>query len=409
MRDARRVMSKLRRTMGKGLCAAGVAGIFLAGCASAPANLRPTTTPTQITDIPRLRAENGHILTPTAEATPLRDTPLPATVAPTAIATAVPTPAHDPTFTQLTTGDCCVQPFFSPDGARVLYIDKPSPSATTGLWSVPISQPLAAPELYSARVGPFNADMTYNAFLQNGRTVVERAKDGKQWVIDNGGRRVLFSPDGARLAWTVAEDSGNFDVRRGDIYLAGIDGSAPRQVATLFGGGVQAWLSDSTHMLVSGKAARDNVTSTLSILSLADGSLRKLIDAERPRSIVLSPGDRYIAYYIGQARDETQNGMYVLDITQPKPQPQRVDFFGSYQWCSPTRLYYVPLKLASAGNELWRYDATTGQSTQIIVASAASPFKIGNGDWNVSRDGRQIVYFNGRDHTIWLATLPDAC
>jgi len=302
-----------------------------------------------------------------------------------------------------------VQPFFSPDGSRVLYIDKPSPSATTGLWSVPISQPLAAPELYSTRVGPFSADMAYNAFLQSGRTIVERTKDAQQWVIDNGGRRVVFSPDGAHLAWTVAEDAGNFDVRRGDVFLAGIDGSNARQVATLYGGGIQAWFSDSAHMLVGGKAKRDDVTSTLSILSLADGSLRKLIDAERPRSILLSPGDRYIAYYISQAHDETQNGMYVLDITQAQPQPRRVDFFGAYRWCSPTRLHYVPLKMSAQANELWVYDADTGQSTQIIAASADSPFKIGNGDWDISADGRRIVYFSSRDHNIWLATLPDAC
>jgi hypothetical protein len=386
-----------------------VVGMMLAGCS--PAQVSPTAplqrpavvaTPTQITNIPNLRAESGHILTPTAESAPLVATAI-------TTATTMSIAAPEPVFTQLTTGGCCVQPFFSPDNTRVLYIDKPSPSATTGLWSVPISQPLVAPELYSARIGPFNADMTYNTFLQSGRTVVERTKDAKQWVIDNGGRRVLFSPDGAHLAWTVAEDSGNFDVRRGDVFLAGIDGSDPRKVATLFGGGVQAWLSDSTHMLVGGKAKRDDVTSTLSILSLADGSLRRLINAERPRSIALAPGDRYIAYYISQARDETQNGMYVLDIAATQAQPQRADFFGAYRWCSPTRLYYVPLKMGSASNELWRYDATTGQSTQIIAASADSPFKIGNGDWDVSKDGRQIVYFNGRDHNIWLATLPDAC
>lgn len=70
---------------------------------------------------------------------------------------------------------------------------------------------------------------------------------------------------------------------------------------------------------------------------------------------------------------------------------------------------HLPLKMYAAGNELWRFDAATGQSSQIIAAGADSPFKIGNGDWDISADGRHIVYFNSRDHNIWLATLPEEC
>ena len=393
------------------MCAAGLA---LSGCAPAATPVLPhvSATPTNIGDIPNLRAENGHILTPTIEptygGTTAASTPSPATATETVSVTDTePVTVLEPIYAQMTKGGCCVQPFFSADDSRVLYIDKPSPSAVTGLWSVPISQPLTAPELFSKRLGPFNAAMTYNVFLQSGRTVVERARDGQQWVIDDGGRRVVFSPDDTQLAWTVAEDSGNFDVRRGDIYIAGIDGSNPHKVATLYGGGIQAWLSDATHMLVSGKANRTDVTSTLSILNLADGSLRRLLDVERTRGFTLAPGGRYVAYAISQARDAAQDGMFVLDLTTART--QRAGFFGAYHWCSPTRLYYVPIKLSAPSNELWRYDVTTGQSTQIIETGADSPFKIGNGDWDVSNDGHRILYFSGRDHNIWLVTLPDAC
>lgn len=309
----------------------------------------------------------------------------------------------------MTRDGCCVQPYFSPDGSQVLYLDRPATDAPTGLYAVPVDQPLAQPELFTQRLGPFNRDMSLNAFLEGGRTVVERMSDGAQWPINNGGRRVLFAPDGAHIAWMVDEEVGNFDVRRSDIWLANVDGTSARRMATLYGGGVQAWLSDSAHMLVSGKANRADVTSTLSILTLADGSLRKLIDVERPRSILLSPDDRHIAYYVGQARDAAQNGMYTLDIAAEGATPQRQSFFGAYRWCSPTRLYYIPLNLSSPGNELWRLDVTDGQATQLIAATEDSPFKIGNGDWDVTRDGRRIVYLNARDRNIWLVTLPEAC
>jgi Tol biopolymer transport system component len=272
-----------------------------------------------------------------------------------------------------------------------------------------VTQPLATPVLFTQRLGPFSADMALNAFLDNGRTIVERASDGAQWTIDNGGRRVLFAPDGQHIAWVAAEQTGNFDVRRDDIWLANVDGSNARRVATVYGGGVQGWFGDSARMLIGGKANRDDVTSTLSILTLADGSVRKLIDAERPRSILLSPDDKHIVYYVSQARDMAQDGMYLLDVSQEGATPQRLDFFGAFRWCSPTRLYYVPMQVDAPSNELWRFDMTTNQASVIITASADSQFKISNGNWNISPDDKHIIYVSALDHNIWLVTLPDAC
>ncbi len=375
---------------------------LLAGCTPLPA--RPPATTTRVAPLtarPTVIVLEGHILTPTPMPTlPPQPTPSP-----------LPTVEPAPTFTRMTAGGCCVQPFFSPDGSRILYVDKPAPADRTGLWSVPISQPLAAPQFYNARLGLFSNDMAYNEFLVNGQTIVERASDGKQWTIDNGGRRVLFSPDDRRIAWSVGEDAGNFDVRRSIIWVADIDGSAAHPVATLYGGGLQAWFNDSTRLLVSGKMQRDDITSTLGILNVDNGaaSMRKLADVARLRSILLSPDDRYLVYYISQAQDEALDGMWLLDLTQPAPRPQRLDFFGAYQWCGPGSLYYIPLQMGAASNELWRYDVTTGQSTRLIAASADSPFKVGNGDWDVTAGGRYIVYFNARDHNIWLAALPEGC
>jgi len=137
--------------------------------------------------------------------------------------------------------------------------------------------------------------------------------------------------------------------------------------------------------------------------------MEKLIDVERSRSMQLSPDDRYIAYYVSQALDESQDGMYVLDLTRSPVQPQRVDFFGAYRWCSPTRLLYVPLQPGAPSQSLWRFDLTTMQSTPVITAAADSPFHVSNGDWALSPDGAHVIYVNARDHNLWLITLPQAC
>ncbi len=325
-----------------------------------------------------------------------------------------------PKFDQLTTGGCCVQPFFSPDGSHVLYLDKPAPNAPVGLWAVTVTQPLATPMFYSSRLGPFSADLSLNAFLQNGQTIVERASDGARWAIDNGGRRVIFSPDDTHIAWNVSEESGNFDVRQDDIYVANVDGTGARKVLTLYGGGVQGWFHDSSRMLLGGKASRYDLTPTLSILSLAGDNLTKLIDVERARDIQISPDDHYLAYYVAQARDEAQDGMFVLDLTRTPYQPQRVDFFGAYRWCSAqshasTRLLYVPMQPGAPSQSLWRFDVKTLRSSPVITPSAAgeaassSLFHISDGDWDLSPDGMHLIYVNTVDHNIWLITLPQAC
>jgi Tol biopolymer transport system component len=309
-------------------------------------------------------------------------------------------------FTQLTTSGCCVQPFFSPDGRRVLYLDKPAADKPVGLWAIATDKSLSQPELFTERLGPFSRDLSLALDLQNGRTVVERLSDGARWTINNGGRSVSFSPDATRIAWTVQQESGGFDARRSDIYVANVDGSGMKRVLTRFGGGTLGWLPDSKHILVGGKANRADETAMLGVLDLDAGQVRDLVPVERLRSALLSPDGKKLVYYVAQARDGSQNGMYLLDLTQTSPIPQRLNFFGAFRWRDGNRLLYIPLQPGAPSNELWQLDATTGKAEQIIAASAGSPFKITNGDWDVSRDGAKLLFLSARDRNIWLASLP---
>lgn len=265
---------------------------------------------------------------------------------------------------------------------------------------------MSEPQLVAEKLGPFSRDMVYAADLVRGQTVIERLSDAQQWTINNGGRQVSFSPDGKRIAWTVQQEAGGFDVRRSDVWLANIDGTQRKQIAMRYGGGIMAWLPDSQHVLLSGKVNRNDDLSTLSVLSLADGSIRDIMQYERMRSPLLSPNGRWLAYLIAQARDASQDGMFMLDLEAPAAQPKKLDFFGAYRWRDGNRLLFVPIKAGAPSNELWQIDAGTLASTQIIPAGAESPFKIGNGDWDVSPDGTRLVYLNARDRNIWLAQLP---
>lgn len=315
-------------------------------------------------------------------------------------------PQASPSFVQLTRGGCCVQPFFSPDGRRVLFLDKPDPAAPVGIWSVAVDAPLSPPTLFTEHLGPFSRDLSLALDLQNGRTVIERLSDGARWMINNGGRAIAFSPDAVRIVWMVAQESGGFDVRRVEIYVANVDGSEARRVATRFGGGPLGWLPDSQRLLIGGRANRNDPLPTLSILNVDTGAMRDLVAVDRLRGASLSPDGRRLAYFVAQARDASQNGMYLLDLAQAPPAPQRLDFFGAFRWRDAGRLLYIPLRPGAPSDELWQLDVTTGRSERLIAADAGSPFKIANGDWDVARDGSKIVFLSARDRNLWLAALP---
>ncbi len=387
----------------------GVMGLVLAACANA--------TPTPST--PSAGQAKAPSTPTAASATPVPTVPVTIVAPLSTVASTIenpkseivntPVPQPTVTFSQLTTGECCVQPFLSPDGERVLFIDKPSADAPTGVWAVGVnaSSTPGQPQLFSENLGPFSRNLAFAVNLDaGGRTVIRQLGDGATFNINNGGRPVSFSPDTTRIAWTVQDEVGGFDVRRSQLWIANIDGTDARQVATRIGGGVLAWLPDSRSMLIGGKANRADQTATLSILRLDDGSVRDLIPIERLRSGVLSPDGRWLMYFVGQARDSSLDGTYLLDLNAASPQPQRMDFFGAYRWRDATRVLYIPLDPGAPSNELWQLDVTTMEQTRLIAADATSPFKIANGDWDVARDGSKLIFLSARDRNIWLATLP---
>ena len=319
-----------------------------------------------------------------------------------------PARAESVRFAQLTRSGCCVQPFFSNDGARVLFLDRPAQSLPVGIYGVRVDQPLAVPQLVTERLGPFSRDLQYSASLQNGRTVVERGgAEPARWVIDNDGRSVSFGPNNARIVWSVnSTNAGNFDRRRTDVWTAAVDGSGARKVVTRYGGGVAAWMPDGERVLLAGRLKPTDALSTVSVLDLRDGTSKDLFTVDRWRAALLSPDGRRLVYYVAGAREPGKGGTFVVDLNAPTPTPQRLEFFGAYRWRDAARLLYVPLAPGAPSNELWQYDATTGRSEQLIAASPDSPFRIANGDWDVSPDGRRLVYMNARDRALWLADVP---
>jgi hypothetical protein len=308
--------------------------------------------------------------------------------------------AFVPTLVQLTQPGCCVFPFWSSDGQMVLFIDKPQPTAKTGIYGVPITG--GEPE-FLWQIGAPSPDGRYRVLLNpDGETVVEPVDSDVQWIIPNGGLNVSISPQSIRLAWSETPRSGNFDKRRATIFIADIDGSNPKEVITVFGGGIAGWLDDD-HVLLTGKDQPNDEDVQLFGLNVHDGERTPITSNERIRSVEVSPGGDWIFYTITLDPDDPdQEGLWI--VKRDGSQPYKVQVFGGARWRDSSHLLIIPIELNVPSHTIWEFDAETGQA-YALTDPALTPFRIANGDWSVSPGGDYIVFY-GEDEALWLLSLP---
>jgi hypothetical protein len=326
--------------------------------------------------------------TPLATYTPIpSNTPPPSTTA---------TPA--PVLRRLTTGGCCVEPFFSPDGERILFIDKPNADAPTGLWYTDREANL--PQFYTDKLGVFSADLSLRAFPQNGTTIVERLADGTRWTIPNSGRPVSFSPDGTQLAWTGGQSGPPFDTALREIWLSNIDGSQARQLIRLYGGGFAGWLADG-NILVSGRVEFNGSDGLWTVTT--DGIAANLVESERIRSESISPGGSWVIYQQLFSADPGNNGIFAVKTDGSRR--FQIPLFGAYRWRDDSRLLLIPLEMDATDHRVIQINLEDG-SQCTITDPLATGFKVANGDWTVSPGGNAIAFVSAEDHNIWMMTIP---
>lgn len=307
--------------------------------------------------------------------------------------------------TRLTTGGCCTQPFWSSDGRQVRYIDRPQ-GGKLGVYGVDVGETGAAPELFSERVedsrivGPYRIETTRNS------TTLVRLSDGKAFKVPAQGRNVQFSQDFKRIAWSISNDDASPERQVAAIWVANVDGTNAKRVATLRRGGVGGWISND-ELLVNGQENRNGVEQVLWALTVADGKLREIARADRLRSALLSPTGRWVAYYTTFDKDGG-NGLWLADTKGGKPRALPAEAFGAYQWrpgASNDRLVIVPFLPNARQHEFWQVNPDSLAMTQLTKAEQ-TPLKIANGDWRVSPDGRHVAYVENSDRNIWVVELP---
>lgn len=302
-------------------------------------------------------------------------------------------PARQTTgFRRLTTGGCCVGPVWGPDSQTVLFLDKPTPQSPAAFYGVSASQPEAPKPLLP--VAYFSPDFAY-ALLPGTPSLIQRLGDGRQWRVDTQGSSVVWGPGNQQIAWNVTATQGNFDQRTTRVFVGALGGS-PRQVLTLYGGGVQSWLNANT-LLVSGKNAPSEALRRLETLDLRSGKRTLLAQANGMRGITASPDGRWVAYYV--AFDTPgRNGMFL----QAQDGTRRtLEWFGSYRWRDSNRLVYISLTPGVRRHTLMEYSLSSQTSRSLLELP-----KVSYDQWQVSPDGSRVVFLGAADRNLYVAELP---
>jgi len=363
---------------------------------AAPPPVVYTLSAPEITVTPPVLPASGEASPPPSQ-TPVIT---PASTEPGTIAS--PTPSAPP-IVQLTSGGCCVQPFFSPDGAQVLFLDKPAPDAPSGFWGVFISG--GEPVFWTDRLGIYARDGSLRAFPEAGNTIVERLADGQRWRIQSYGRPVSFSPDNQWVAWTTGNAGPPFGANLRNVWVSRVDGTEAHKVVDLINGGFSGWLPGG-RILISGSLGSGDEDQAFWAYTLADGSSFEVARGPRLRNGTLSPGSSWLAYTVTFSGDPAQDGLWLANVASGER--YRSDLFGSFRWRDDAHLLVVPLDLevlqTTGSHVLFQITAADGVTVP-LTDPQHSPFKIANGDWTVSPDGSKLAFVSAADNNIWLMEL----
>lgn len=386
-----------------------LAGVLGAACntSSAATQANSTATPVATPLVPTMAAPSA-TPQPTATLTPTETpTAIPSATA-TVTPTASPTPTPAPQLRQVTQGGCCVQPDFSPDSQQILFVDKPDAESPVGIYGVRLDGSLPdRPQLVNDVIGFRSPDRTVVATMDGDQAVFSNEATGDNWQVDTGGNWPRFSPDGSQILWVATDREGPYDRRRSDVWLANLDGSSAQRIYILYGGGFSGWFPNGERILLVGRDDPRDELQNLIRYNPGGGQTDYLASHKRIRGIEMSPGGRWVAYFVDFAEDDpAKRGLWVVNTDSAERKKLNIPAFGGYQWRDENTLLLIPMRTsATESMQLWSIDVAKNQATPLTDPQTLQ-FSISNGDWAVSPDGRWVAFVNSADQNIWAIRLP---
>lgn len=292
--------------------------------------------------------------------------------------------------------ECCRQFWWDPKDPDLFYTIDGSPGqrAAISAWSADTgritSLIASAPPLLTSPDGLLAIEYA------DGRATVRDTSTDEQWRTPFLGGSPSISPNNQRLTWTTTAGTISPGQPRpiATVWVASIDGYNARQIASDTGLSGQ-WLDSDRLLLVRRLNGED---TALSVYDLADGSMTQLGTFTRMRGLSVAPGGGTLMFMLLWQEEPDKSGVYLLS-TSGANVAQKLDWFGAWRWRDANSVYYLPFDPAHPYHGLNLYDLTTDSEHQLL-APEDGVFTIMDGMWEVSTDGRRILFHNAANGNL---------
>jgi hypothetical protein len=308
-----------------------------------------------------------------------------------------PQPDGEWSMRRLTFDGCCPGAWWHPTQANLLYVIDGAPGQRAGIFEWNTDDGSLVTLVGQAPPPYLSADGAYSIERRGDQFAVRRLVDNAETLVNTNGEWPSLNADDTRLIWMVGSEIPlpGEDRPLVDIWTADADGANTRIILSETGISAQ-WL-DNTRLLVT---KREEITTTIRVFDTANDAVFSLGAWNWLRSLSVAPGGGRLMFYTVYDPDPTLNGIYTIE-TQPEAQARLLDWFGAWRWRDADSVFYLPLNPSSPLHTLHYYHVPTGED-RTLTDPTTTPFTVANGDWSVSPDGDQIVFWNAQDLTLGI-------
>ncbi len=319
------------------------------------------------------------------------------------LATAQPAGAMQrfaPAITRLTTGGCCRDPFWHPDGSRVLYADSIPNQRLAGTYAVPAEG--GPPMMFWKEIATLSRDGARVAFPDFAAGVTRVQEFGKSSIatVSNGAAFVWFSPDGRQVAWIERLDAPQTTSaidRLSRVWTANADGTNARIRANNVRTSEIQWFPDGRRIVYTGRDA-NGTNPGIYALDLNTGVIAQLATGFSSRGVRLAPDGQSLVYLATLEANAEANGMWVVRLDTGER--RKLPLYGGVRWLpDSSALVMLPTQSDGGADALVRVDTITLAVTP-LTDRAALPFRVAQDQWQLSPDGTRIAFVSLDDGNI---------
>ena len=308
-------------------------------------------------------------------------------------------------LTRVTEAGCCAWFSWTPDGKGIRFYDA-SPGSVSGVWVQDVET--GERWIESNEPGYMSPSGRYSVrpATEPDSAVVVDSWTGATWPFDDGGPRLLFSPDETRVAFTVRDKGLDPDyVRKNSVFVSDLRGGDRRLLTRTYGGPV-AWLDGGASLLFVGKDNLDD-DSQAWLYDVSGGDRKAIVSARFLRRVEVSPDGRFIAYVRALEEDPSLSGLWLQDLQTGRAWLAPIG--GSFQWHPSGRgLVVIPPRKDGVGDHrVWWLEIAGGDPVLLTPEDGPSP-RIAGLQWQLSPDGRTVAHRNLDDNSIWVLDIGPA-